>query len=46
MNMPIFDTHFHIIDFRFPVSENQGFMPPSFPVEDASTWMCPPRSRH
>ncbi len=31
---PIFDTHFHIIDFRFPVSENQGFMPPSFPVED------------
>ena len=31
---PIFDTHFHIIDFRFPVSENQGFIPPSFPVED------------
>jgi predicted TIM-barrel fold metal-dependent hydrolase len=31
---PIFDTHFHIIDFRFPVSENQGFTPPSFPVED------------
>jgi predicted TIM-barrel fold metal-dependent hydrolase len=30
----LFDTHFHIIDFRFPVSENQGFMPPSFPVED------------
>jgi predicted TIM-barrel fold metal-dependent hydrolase len=29
----IFDTHFHIIDFRFPVTENQGFMPPSFPVE-------------
>ena len=34
MNTPIFDTHFHIIDFNFPVSENQGFMPPSFPVED------------
>lgn len=32
--LPIFDTHFHIIDFDFPVSENQGFMPPSFPVED------------
>lgn len=33
--MPLlFDTHFHIIDFRFPVTENQGFMPPSFPVED------------
>jgi len=34
MNTSIFDTHFHIIDFSFPVSENQGFMPPSFPVED------------
>ena len=29
----MFDTHFHIIDFRFPVEENQGFMPPSFPVD-------------
>jgi predicted TIM-barrel fold metal-dependent hydrolase len=34
MNLPIFDTHFHIIDFRFPVTANQGFMPPSFTVED------------
>jgi predicted TIM-barrel fold metal-dependent hydrolase len=34
MANPVFDTHFHIIDFRFPVTENQGFMPPSFPVED------------
>ena len=34
MPMPIFDTHFHIIDFDFPVTENQGFMPPSFPVAD------------
>ena len=34
MTLPVFDTHFHIIDFRFPVSENQGFMPPSFPVDD------------
>ena len=34
MTIPVFDTHFHIIDFRFPVSENQGFMPPSFPVAD------------
>ena len=34
MNASLFDTHFHIIDFNFPVSENQGFMPPSFPVED------------
>ena len=30
----VFDTHFHIIDFRYPVQENQGFMPPSFPVLD------------
>ena len=34
MNSAVFDTHFHSIDFRFPVSENQGFMPPSFPVKD------------
>jgi predicted TIM-barrel fold metal-dependent hydrolase len=32
--MPIFDTHFHIIDMRFPVQENQGFFPPSFPAMD------------
>jgi len=29
----LFDSHFHIIDFRFPVEENQGFFPPSFPVD-------------
>jgi len=29
-----FDTHFHIIDFRFPVQENQGFFPPSFPAHE------------
>jgi predicted TIM-barrel fold metal-dependent hydrolase len=33
MEGSLFDTHFHIIDFRFPVQENQGFMPPSFPVD-------------
>ena len=32
--MPVFDTHFHIIDTRFPVMENQGFLPPVFTVED------------
>jgi predicted TIM-barrel fold metal-dependent hydrolase len=33
--MPIvFDTHFHIIDPRFPVMENQGFLPPTFTVDD------------
>lgn len=30
----MFDTHFHIIDLRFPVQENQGFFPPSFPASD------------
>jgi len=30
----VFDTHFHIIDMRFPVQENQGFFPPSFPAAD------------
>ena len=30
----VFDTHFHIIDPRFPVMENQGFLPPIFTVED------------
>jgi predicted TIM-barrel fold metal-dependent hydrolase len=31
---PVFDTHFHIIDSRFPVMENQGFLPPVFTVDD------------
>lgn len=31
---PVFDTHFHIIDPRFPVMENQGFLPPEFTVEE------------
>jgi predicted TIM-barrel fold metal-dependent hydrolase len=30
----VFDSHFHIIDMRFPVQENQGFFPPSFPAPD------------
>jgi predicted TIM-barrel fold metal-dependent hydrolase len=30
----VYDTHFHIIDMRFPVQENQGFFPPSFPAAD------------
>jgi predicted TIM-barrel fold metal-dependent hydrolase len=30
----VFDTHFHIIDMRYPVQENQGFFPPSFPAPD------------
>ena len=34
MTKPVFDTHFHIIDPRFPVVENQGFLPPVFTVDD------------
>jgi predicted TIM-barrel fold metal-dependent hydrolase len=30
----LFDTHFHILDPRFPMSENQGYAPPVFTVED------------
>ncbi|WP_462411499.1 amidohydrolase family protein [Neobacillus sp. Marseille-QA0830] len=32
--MRIFDSHFHIIDFDFPITENQGYLPPSYIVED------------
>lgn len=32
--MRIFDAHFHIIDFDFPIIENQGYLPPSYDVED------------
>jgi predicted TIM-barrel fold metal-dependent hydrolase len=31
---PLFDTHFHILDHRFPMSENQGYAPPVFTVDD------------
>jgi predicted TIM-barrel fold metal-dependent hydrolase len=34
MLTPVFDTHFHIVDPRFPVMENQGFLPPVFTVDD------------
>ncbi len=32
--MEIFDSHLHIIDFEFPIMENQGYIPPSFTVKD------------
>ena len=32
--MRIFDAHFHIIDFNFPIKENQGYIPPSYEVKD------------
>ena len=30
---PFFDAHFHVIDHRFPLYENDGFLPDPFPVE-------------
>lgn len=30
----LFDAHFHILDHRFPLTENQGFAPPVFTVDD------------
>ena len=32
--IPIFDSHFHIIDRRFPLVANQGYVPQSFTCED------------
>lgn len=31
---PIFDAHFHIINPKFPLVENQGFLPESFLFDD------------
>lgn len=30
--MRIFDAHFHIIDYQFPIIESHGYMPPSYDV--------------
>ena len=38
---PIFDAHCHIIDHRFPVIENQGYLPPHFPLDDYLTQTQP-----
>lgn len=32
--MKIFDAHLHIIDPRFPLTQNQGYTPPAFTVSD------------
>lgn len=32
--MRIFDAHFHIIDFNFPVTENQDYTPPEYTADD------------
>lgn len=31
---PLFDSHLHIIDRRFPVVANSGYLPPEFTCED------------
>lgn len=35
MNRPrrLFDSHCHIIDHRFPIVANQGYVPPDFPLD-------------
>lgn len=32
--MKIFDSHFHVIDFKYPIVENNGYTPPEFTVAD------------
>ncbi|CAL2092879.1 amidohydrolase family protein [Tenacibaculum sp. 190524A02b] len=32
--MKIFDSHFHIIDPKYPLFENNGFLPESFTIQD------------
>lgn len=32
--VPVFDSHFHIIDRRFPLVENQGYLPEDFTCGD------------
>lgn len=31
---PLFDAHLHVIDPRFPLVANQGYLPPAFTVDD------------
>ncbi len=31
---PLFDAHFHIIDSRFPLLANQGYLPPAYTCDD------------
>lgn len=32
--MKIFDSHFHVIDPQFPLTENNGYLPPAFTVDN------------
>src|ERR1035437_178774 len=42
-NNEIFDAHCHIIDPRFPLIENQGYIPPAHPVTQYLTETMPLR---
>ncbi len=35
--MKIFDVHFHIIDYKYPVVENNGYLPSKFLTDDYFT---------
>ena len=39
--MPVFDAHFHVIDDRFPLVPNQGYLPPPFTVDDYRERVAP-----
>jgi predicted TIM-barrel fold metal-dependent hydrolase len=32
--MKIFDSHFHIINPKFPLVKNNGYLPPNFTIEN------------
>ncbi len=34
MRLPFFDAHLHVIDARFPVLANDGYLQPAFTAED------------
>ncbi len=41
MKRRIFDAHFHVIDPRFPLVANQGYLPPAFTAEEYGTLAAP-----
>jgi predicted TIM-barrel fold metal-dependent hydrolase len=38
---PVFDAHMHIIDPRFPLIENNGYLPPVFTIQDYRSRTAP-----
>jgi len=40
-NSQIFDAHCHIIDTRYPIISNQGYVPPSFTLEEYRSQTIP-----